>query len=90
MNIKDYIAMREFEIWQLNYLIAKTGVRPGNVSPQTQIVNPPDMGSLNGFHTSAYKFSQFSAYKKNWCFYKEGWLIGEELKEKETVVIISR
>ena len=44
MNIKDYIAMREFEIWQLNHLIAKTGVRPGNVSPQTQMVNPPDMG----------------------------------------------
>ena len=82
--------MREFEIWQLNHLIAKTGVRPGNVSPQTQIVNPPDMGSLNGFHTSAYKFSQFSAYKKNGCFYENEWMMGEQLMEKETVVIISR
>ena len=79
MTIKTYLAHLE---------VIKADLLALNLPEDTRLVNPPDMGAMIDFGDVSYKFTPQEVYLKNDCCYAYEYLCGEQLTEKENVVVV--
>lgn len=79
MTIKTYLAQLE---------AIKADLLALNLPENTRLVNPPDMGSMVEFRGTTIGFVPKEVYAKNDCCYVNEYLCGEQLTEKENVVVV--